>query len=87
MGAEKVGDNEPTISVKITVNELRKALGINSNDVAANRLKEAVEQGLLTEDDSKRGAVAADRATIGSRKPAVNCARCRRAACSRRQAP
>ena len=25
MGAEKVGDNEPTISVKITVNELRKA--------------------------------------------------------------
>jgi hypothetical protein len=34
---------------------LRKELGINSNEVAANRLKEAVENAALKEDDSKRG--------------------------------
>jgi hypothetical protein len=51
MGAVLHGD-----SVKITVAALRKALGINSNDVAASRLQEAVEHGALEEDESKRGA-------------------------------
>jgi hypothetical protein len=50
MGAVKGGD-----SVKITVAAMRKALGINSNDVAASRLREAVEHGALEEDDAKRG--------------------------------
>jgi hypothetical protein len=50
MGAAEKGD-----SVKITVAAMRKALGINSNDVAANRLREATEYGALEEDDSKRG--------------------------------
>jgi hypothetical protein len=50
LGAVKGGE-----SVKITVAALRKELGINSNEVAANRLKEAVENGALKEDDSKRG--------------------------------
>jgi hypothetical protein len=50
LGAVKGGE-----SVKITVAALRKELGINSNEVAANRLKEAIESGALKEDDSKRG--------------------------------
>jgi hypothetical protein len=50
LGAVKGGE-----SVKITVATLRKELGINSNEVAANRLKEAVENAALKEDDSKRG--------------------------------
>jgi hypothetical protein len=50
LGAVKGGE-----SVKITVTALRKQLGINSNDVAANRLKETVESGALKEDDNKRG--------------------------------
>ena len=50
LGAVKCGE-----SVKITVATLRKELGINSNEVAANRLKEAVENAALKEDDSKRG--------------------------------
>jgi hypothetical protein len=50
LGAVKGGE-----SVKITVAALRKELGINSNEVAANRLKEAVENAALKEDDSKRG--------------------------------
>ena len=49
LGAVKGGE-----SIKITVATLRKELGINSNEVAANRLKEAVESGALKEDDSKR---------------------------------
>jgi hypothetical protein len=50
LGAVKGGD-----SVKITVAALRRELGINSNEVADNRLQEAVEGGALKEDDSKRG--------------------------------
>jgi len=50
LGAIKGGD-----SVKITVAALRRGLGINSNEVADNRLQEAVESGALKEDDSKRG--------------------------------
>jgi hypothetical protein len=50
LGAVKSGE-----SVKITVAALRRGLGINSNEVADNRLKEAVESGALREDDSKRG--------------------------------
>ena len=50
LGAVKRGE-----SIKITVATLRKELGINSNEVAANRLKEAVENAALKEDDSKRG--------------------------------
>jgi hypothetical protein len=50
MGAVKGGD-----SVKITVAAMRKALGINSNDVAASRLREAVEHGALEEDHERRG--------------------------------
>lgn len=42
-------------SVKITVGALRKELGINSNDVASARLREAVESGALEQDDSKSG--------------------------------
>jgi hypothetical protein len=43
-------------SIKITVGALRKELGINSNDVANTRLREAVESGALDQDDSKSGA-------------------------------
>jgi hypothetical protein len=50
LGAVKGGE-----SIKITVAALRKELGINSNEVAANRLKEAVESGALKEDDAKHG--------------------------------
>jgi hypothetical protein len=50
LGAVKGGE-----SVKITVAALRRALGINSNEVADNRLQETVEGGALKEDDSKRG--------------------------------
>ena len=50
LGAVKGGE-----SIKSTVAALRKELGINSNEVAANRLKEAVESGALREDDSKHG--------------------------------
>ena len=53
--AETLGALKGGASVKITVAALRKELGINSNEVAANRLKEAVESGALKEDDSKRG--------------------------------
>jgi hypothetical protein len=53
--AESLGAVKGGESVKITVAAMRKALGINSNDVAANRLAEAVEHGALEEDDSKRG--------------------------------
>jgi hypothetical protein len=50
LGAVKGGE-----SVKITVAAMRRGLGINSNEVADNRLQEAVESGALKEDDSKRG--------------------------------
>jgi hypothetical protein len=50
LGAVKGGD-----SVKITVAALRRGLGINSNEVADNRLQETVEGGALKEDDGKRG--------------------------------
>jgi len=50
LGAVKGGE-----SVKVRVAALRKELGINSNEVAANRLKEAMESGALKEDDSKHG--------------------------------
>jgi hypothetical protein len=50
LGAVKGGE-----SVKITVAALRKELGINSNDVADSRLREAVESGALKEDDGRRG--------------------------------
>jgi hypothetical protein len=56
--AEKLGAKEQSgggESVKITVSAMRKALGISSNDTAANRMREAVEQEALKEDDSKRG--------------------------------
>jgi hypothetical protein len=53
--AEALGAVKGGASVKITVAALRKELGINSNEVAANRLKEAVESAALKEDDSKRG--------------------------------
>jgi hypothetical protein len=51
LGAAKGGE-----SVKITVASLRAKLGINSNEVAANRLREAVEAGALEEDGDKRGS-------------------------------
>jgi hypothetical protein len=54
--AETLGAVEKGDSVKITVAALRKGLGINSNDVAATRLQEAVEQGALEEDHDKRGS-------------------------------
>jgi hypothetical protein len=53
--AETLGAVKGGQSVKITVAALRRALGINSNEVADNRLQEAVESGALREDDSKRG--------------------------------
>jgi hypothetical protein len=53
--AEALGAMKGGESIKITVAALRKELGINSNEVAANRLKEAMESGALKEDDSKHG--------------------------------
>jgi hypothetical protein len=53
--AETLGALKGGQSVKITVAALRRALGINSNEVADNRLQEAVDSGALREDDSKRG--------------------------------
>ena len=78
LGAVKGGE-----SVKITVATLRKELGINSNEVAANRLKEAVENAALKEDDSKAGSVGAARASLNNSKPPTICKRRRRLACSR----
>ena len=58
LGAKKKDPNATFTpeSAKITVGALRKEIGINSNDVAYHRLKEAVESGALEEDDSKRGS-------------------------------
>jgi hypothetical protein len=44
-----------TASVKITIGMMRQALGINSNDVADNRIKEAIDAGVLKQDEDRKG--------------------------------
>jgi hypothetical protein len=41
-------------SVKITIGMMRQALGINSNDVADNRIKEAIDAGVLRQDEDRK---------------------------------
>jgi hypothetical protein len=43
-------------SVKITIGMMRQALGINSNDVADNRIKEAIDAGVLKQDEDRKGS-------------------------------
>jgi hypothetical protein len=44
-----------TASVKITVGAMRQALGINSNDVVYNRMREALDAGILKQDETRQG--------------------------------
>jgi hypothetical protein len=47
--------DDHTASVKITIGMMRQALGINSNDVAYNRMQEAIDAGILKQDESRYG--------------------------------
>jgi hypothetical protein len=47
--------DDHTDSVKITIGMMRQALGINSNDVADNRIKEALDAGVLKQDEARKG--------------------------------
>lgn len=47
--------DDHTKSVKITIGMMRQALGINSNDVADNRIKEALDAGVLKQDEDRKG--------------------------------
>ena len=51
--AHGIGGDNP--SEKLTVDKVAQALGINSNNVAAHRIEEAIRAGVLLEDDSRRG--------------------------------
>ena len=52
---ESASHDNHTDSVKITIGMMRQALGINSNDVADNRIKEALDAGVLKQDESRKG--------------------------------
>jgi hypothetical protein len=43
-------------STKITVGIMRRALGINSSDVAYNRMQEALDAGMLKQDEDRKGS-------------------------------
>ena len=52
---ESASHDDHTDSVKITIGMMRQALGINSNDVADNRIKEALDAGVLKQDEARKG--------------------------------
>ena len=52
---EGAAHDDHTDSVKITVGAMRQALGINSNDVVYTRMQEALDAGILKQDESRKG--------------------------------
>jgi hypothetical protein len=55
LGVPLHSDPSPPESIKLTAAMLCKEIGINSKKTAINRIQEAIERGVLKEDDARRG--------------------------------